>query len=123
MVEKIRSFEQLNVWQDSAELSVRVYKATKQFPSEEQFALTNQLRRAPISVSANIAEGFGRKSSKDKLHFYATAYGSLLEAKSFIYLAERLGYLDKATAVGLIEYITSLQKQLNSLNGAIKNHA
>ena len=84
---RIASFEQLTVWQESQALAVSVYKITKLFPKDEMFALTNQLRRAASSISANIAEGFGRETSKDKSHFYTIAYGSLLEVKNFIYLS------------------------------------
>jgi four helix bundle protein len=87
---KIESFEQLNVWQKSQDLAVDIYKLTKDFPSDELFAITNQLRRAASSISANIAEGFGRQTNKDKLHFYVIAYGSLLEVKNFLYLSNKL---------------------------------
>lgn len=82
MAEKITSFEDLRVWQKSQNLAIEVYKITKKFPKAELFAMTSQIRRAATSVSANIAEGFGRVSKADKLHFYTMAYGSLLEAKN-----------------------------------------
>jgi four helix bundle protein len=116
--QKIKSFEQLVAWQKAQDLAVMVYKLTKNFPNEEQFALTNQLRRASTSVSANIAEGFGRVTSKDKLHFYAMSYGSLLEVKNFIYLSERLDYLKDTD--GIIILITDCQKLLNALTRSIK---
>ncbi len=66
---KIRSFEDLTVRQESQSLAVSIYQETKLFPREEQFGITNQLRRAASSISANIAEGFGRETTKDKLYF------------------------------------------------------
>lgn len=91
------------------------YKASKAFPKDEVFGLTSQLRRAVVSVSANIAEGFGRKSQKDKLHFYAIAYGSLLESKNFFYLSHRLGYISEQELEDLLAQTTSCQKLLNAL--------
>lgn len=71
-----------------------VYKATKLFPKEELFGLTNQMRRAAISAESNIAEGFGRNTAKDKCHFFAITKGSLLEIQSQMITACDLGYLD-----------------------------
>lgn len=123
MVDSIKSFEQLTVWQEAMTLAVDVYKTTKSFPSSEQFALTNQMQRAVSSISANIAEGFGRQSQKEKLQFYSIAYGSLLETKNFLYLANKLDYLDDGRLASIVDRITVLQKQLNSLMSSIKNHA
>lgn len=117
-----QSFEDLIVWQNAMELAVKVYRTSKNFPHNEQFALTNQIRRSVSSVSANIAEGFGRKSQKEKLQFFAIAYGSLLETKSFLYLAERLEYLDNEKLHLLINELTILQKQMNSFTKSIRNH-
>jgi four helix bundle protein len=109
---KIESFEQLTVWQQSIEFCVLIYKNTNNFPKSEQFGLTNQLRRASSSISANIAEGFGRRSKNDKLHFYTIAYGSLLEVKSFLYLAQKLDYLNDISSI--LKYASNLQKLLNA---------
>ena len=122
MVDRIKSFEQLTVWQEAINLAVSVYKLTKGFPTSEQFALTNQLRRAVSSVSANIAEGFGRQGQKEKLQFYAIAYGSLLETKSFLYLAQKLDYLGKDALHEVLGSITILQKQLNALTQSIRSN-
>lgn len=111
---KIRGFEDLEVWQVSQTWAVEVYKATKSFPDEERFGLTSQIRRAVTSVSANIAEGFGRRSAKDKLYFYTIAYGSALETKNFLYLALKLGYIDEDELANLLIYAMSTQKLLNA---------
>lgn len=113
MAEKITSFEQLNAWQKSIDLAVIVYKNTDSFPKTEQFGITNQLRRASSSVSANIAEGFGRKSNKDKSYFYTVAYGSLMETKSFLLLSEKLGFIPSIDLYS--EYIHDTQKLLSAL--------
>ncbi len=111
--EKIECFEKLIVWQKSQELAVDVYILTKNFPPDELFAITNQLRRSASSISANIAEGFGRKTNKDKLHFYTMAYGSLLEVRNFLYLSNKLSYLSDVDLEGLLQKCTSCQKLVN----------
>ncbi len=116
---KINSFEDLEVWQKSQDLAVTIYKITKKFPSDEKFALTNQLRRAASSISANIAEGFGRRGVKEKLQFYAIAYGSLLEVKNFIYLSTKLDYIIANQQREIIDDIVSCQKLLNALMRSI----
>jgi four helix bundle protein len=119
MVNNITSFEQLTVWQESQLFAVSIYKLTKHFPKEEIFAMTSQLRRSASSISANIAEGFGRSSTKDKIHFYTMAYGSLLEVKNFLYLAEKLGYLQKSELDTLIAHSISCQKLINAFKSGI----
>lgn len=120
MVKPIQSFEDLTVWQESQNLAVAVYKVTKQFPKEELFGTTSQLRRAVSSVSANIAEGFGRSSKNDKLHFYTIAYGSLLETKNFLYLSAKLEYLSQDALQLLINQTTSCQKLLNAFKSGLQ---
>ena len=117
----ITAFEDLRVWQESQNLAVVIYAITKQFPKDEMFAITSQLRRAASYVSANIAEGFGRKTVNDKSHFYVMSYGSLLETKNFLYLANRLDYFDNQVLENLIAQITSCQKLLNALKRGLQN--
>lgn len=118
--DKIHNFEDLVVWQVSQSLAVDIYEITKEFPRDELFGITNQLRRAASSISANIAEGFGRSSVNDKAHFYTIAYGSLLETKNFLYLSEKLGFLDKEKLDALIEQSISCQKLINASKRSIK---
>jgi len=119
MVDKIKlqNFEDSKVWQDAVSLAVIVYKYTKTFPREDQFGISSQLQRAATSVSANIAEGFGRKSKKEKSQFYSIAYGSLLETKSFLYVSEKLGYLNDI--VPTLAQIEGIQKQINATKRVI----
>lgn len=116
----ITAFEDLTVWQESQSLAVLVYQVTKKLPREEAFGITNQIRRAASSVSANIAEGFGRTSPKDKIHFYTIAYGSLLETKNFIYLTRKLGYLTDDAFAPLIEKCILCQKFINAFKKGIE---
>jgi four helix bundle protein len=116
----IKSFESLTVWQESQGLAVSVYGATRGFPKDELFGITSQLRRAVSSISANIAEGFGRTTTKDKLHFYTIAYGSLLETKNFLYLSEKLGYLNDKDLAQLIEHSVRCQKLINAFKSGLQ---
>ena len=116
----ISNFEDMKVWQVSQDFAVEVYQATKSFPSSEQFGMTSQVRRAVSSISANIAEGFGRFSVKEKLHFYTIAYGSLLETKNFLYLACRLEYISKDELEMLIEHSVDCQKLINACKHSLR---
>lgn len=105
----VKSYRELEVWQLAMSLAEDVYGILKDLPNEERFALSNQLRRAVISVPSNIAEGFGRDSTKDFLHFIAMARGSLYEVMTQMELAVRLdyvpeqeGFLEKAERVGMM---------------------
>ncbi|MCS2311000.1 four helix bundle protein [Phocaeicola vulgatus] len=90
---KSQSFEQLIVWQKAHSYVLAIYKITKQYPKEELFCLVNQMRRAATSITANIAEGYAKISSKDKLRFYNISQGSLEETRNFIILSKDLGYI------------------------------
>lgn len=96
MAERITSFKELKTWQHAQELAVDIYKITKLFPDEEKFGLSNQLRRAAVSIGSNIAEGFSRQSAREKVQFYHIAKGSLTEVESQIDLAFRIGYITES---------------------------
>ena len=87
----IRSYRELKVWQESMDLSVRIYEITSRFPPEEKYGLTSQMRRAAVSISANIAEGQARRTTGEFLHLLGIARGSLAELETFLALSERLG--------------------------------
>lgn len=115
MKKKITRFEDMTVWQDAQELAVMIYQITKLFPKDELYSLTNQIRRSGSSVSANIAEGFGRASDKDKSHFYHISLGSLLETKNFVYLASRLEYIRQEKSDRLIEKTDQIHRQISAI--------
>lgn len=117
---KIDSFEQLTAWQESQTLAVVIYKITKKLPKDEIYSLTSQLRRAASSISANIAEGFGRSTVNDKMHFYTMAYGSLLEVKNFLYLSAKLEYISEDDLAEIIEQCVVCQKLINASKRSIK---
>ena len=89
----IRSYRDLLVWQKAMDLAEQCYQATKTFPSEERFGLTSQIRRAAVSVAANIAEGQGRSHTKEFLNHLSMARGSLMELETLLQLSQRVGYL------------------------------
>ncbi|MCH8536092.1 MAG: four helix bundle protein [Flavobacteriaceae bacterium] len=88
-------YKKLNVWKESIELVKQVYQVTASFPSEEQYGLMSQLRRASVSIPSNIAEGNGRSSDKDYKRFVEIAYGSALELETQLIISVELQYLDK----------------------------
>jgi len=90
---KIRTFTDLNAWKKSHELVLFTYKITNLFPKKEIFSLTSQMRRAAISITSNIAEGFSRQSYKEKTHFYSIALGSLTELQSQFLVARDITYI------------------------------
>jgi four helix bundle protein len=114
-----KNFEDLEVWQKAIDLAVEIYSITKTYPKEELYALSNQMRRAASSISANIAEGYGRYNIKEKTQFYKIANGSLLEVKSFCYLSQKLGYITVEELDTILLGIVPLQKQLNALIRAV----
>ena len=115
-------FEDLEAWQQALELAVTIYEITKKFPKDEQFAMTNQMRRAAYSISANLAEGYGRHGAKEKIQFYKIANGSLLELKSFCYLANRIGYISDPELDTLLKQFIPNQKLINALIKSIREN-
>ena len=94
-----RCFQDLVVWQKAHEFALGVYRITKGFPSEERFGLISQFRRAAVSVAANIAEGYKRRTSRDKAWFVTISQGSLEECRYFLILAKDLKYIDEITTL------------------------
>ncbi len=109
------TFRNLNVYIKSKELVKQIYELLKKFPREEQFALSDQLRRAVISIPSNIAEGSGRNSQKDQAHFYNIAYGSLMEVFSQLDIACDLGYISQEEFNQLESLINEKAKMLSGL--------
>jgi len=121
MFEKVNSYKDLIVWQKSMALVVGVYKLTYLFPTDELYGLTSQMRRAAVSLPANIAEGRRRLSRKDFVHFLNIAYASGAELETLILIAKDLSFLDIKTqaviSVDLLlnEIMKILNKMINSL--------
>jgi four helix bundle protein len=90
---QIKSFQELEVWQRAHQLVLAVYRVTKEFPPEEKYGLGSQMRRAAVSVPANIAEGFKRRGKAEKIRFYNISEASLEELKYYLILSRDLGYI------------------------------
>ena len=111
----IKSYRDLIVWQKAMTLVEEIYKATRQFPKEEIYGLTGQIRRAVVSVPSNIAEGQGRGSTKEFLHHLSIAYGSLCEVGTQVIIAQRLDYLKPPEAERLDDAIAEVARLINGL--------
>ena len=114
------NFTDLNIWKESHTLSIEIYKLTKSFPKSEMFGITSQIQRASTSISANIAEGFGRKGNKEFLQFLYQAKGSLYETQNFILLCQDIGYIEKSIAINILNQYELLAKMLNSFISKVK---
>lgn len=116
----ITSFTGLFSWQEAHKLVIMIYNITKKFPTEERFGLTNQLRRAAVSISSNIAEGFSRKSDKEKIQFYYQALGSLTEIQNQILIAKDIQYVHHDEFEPLAKQTVLVSKLINGLIKKIK---
>ncbi|MCX6712081.1 MAG: four helix bundle protein [Candidatus Vogelbacteria bacterium] len=111
----IKSFRDLKAWQEAHKFVLLIYNLTKKFPSDEKFCLVPQIRRAVVSVSSNIAEGFGRYSAKDKMHFYNMAQTSKIEVENQLLIAHDLKYIDKNDYLGGIQQADLVGKLLTGI--------
>lgn len=118
----INNFRQLDVWQAAHENAVAIYRITDAFPAREQYGLSSQMQRAAVSVSANIAEGFGRITPKDKEHFYVMAGASLRELQSHLSIAIDLAYITKEVFIERDEAAEKIHRLLNGLLRAHRNN-
>lgn len=111
----IKSFVQLESWKEAHKLALLVYSLTKKFPKDEVFALISQIRRAVVSITSNIAEGFSRSSWKEKIQFYYIALSSLTEVQNQLLLAKDLGYITKQDFQTAADQSVKAQKLLSGL--------
>ncbi len=119
----MRDYSKIEAWKLADDLAVTVYEHTRTFPREELYGLTSQLRRAAVSVAANIAEGASRDSKRDYLHFLYIARGSLNEASYFIHLSHRLKYLPDAQTEALMTQTRTAAACLYGLIRAVEKEA
>ena len=117
------SFEGLRVYQATRQLVKDVYVLVNKFPAVENFALSSQVRRAVVSVSANIAEGSGRNHAKDKAHFIDIAYGSLLETYSELLTAADLKYITEQEVLSIKSQFVDVGKMLSGLRTSLLSNA
>lgn len=112
---KIKSFIDLNAWKEGHKMVLMIYELTKKFPREEIFGLTNQMRRAGVSFTSNIAEGFSRNSYKEKAQFYAMALGSLTEIQNQLLISRDINYISKDEFSKIAEQTVEVSKITNGL--------
>ena len=113
------NYRDLVVWQKARKLAVDIYRSTQHFPRSEMFGMTQQMRRAAVSIPSNIAEGHGRKSSKDILSFLRIARGSLFEIETQILIATDLDYIEPTRSEALARQTVDV---IRLLNGLIRHH-
>ena len=118
---KSSEFRDLKVWQKAMDLAEEVYTLVKYLPREETYSLSDQMRRAAISIPSNIAEGQGRITTKEFIRFLSMARGSLWELSTQIELCERLRYLNQSQTKNASMLITEIAKMLNALSSAISD--
>lgn len=111
----IKSFTDLFAWKSGHKLVLEIYRVSQGFPKEEQFGLTNQIRRAVVSVTSNIAEGFSRGSYKEKAYFYSTALGSLTEVQNQILIAKDIKYISDSIFSSIADQTIETNKLINGL--------
>ena len=111
----IVSFKDLHAWQEGHRLVLLIYETSKLFPRDELFALTSQIKRAAVSITSNIAEGFSRKSYKEKLQFYTIALGSTTEVQNQIEIAKDIHYIEQEEYDKVLEQSVVVHKLLNGL--------
>jgi len=114
----VYSFEKLKVWQEAKGLVVEVYHLLDSFPKFENYALCDQIRRAIVSVPSNIAEGSGRSSLKEQIHFLEIAYSSLLETYNQLLIAIELSYITKDSVEAIKPHIDAVARMINGLRNS-----
>lgn len=118
---KIKSYKDLLIWQKGIEITEKVYLITNNFPQNELFSLTNQIRRASVSISSNIAEGFGRNSTKSYMNFLKISRGSLYELETQLIIADRLNYIsDNELLKSINDLLSEEGKMINSYINKLK---
>jgi four helix bundle protein len=117
------NYQDLHVGQESMDLAEQIYRVTDKFPKREWYGLTQQVRRAAISVASNIAEGKGRSTDRDFLRFLFTARGSLFEVETQVKLAERLQFLGDAEAEPILTSISAIARKLTGLINSLSMEA
>jgi len=119
---QITTYKDLIVWQKSIILVKLIYVLTKDFPPDEKFGLTNQLRRASVSIASNIAEGYGRKTQKNRIQFFVIAYGSALEIETQLHISRELKFGNIENIKGAELVLVEIIKMLNKMTSSVRTH-
>jgi len=119
----LKSYRDLKVWDKAYEVSLSVYRLTRDFPATERYGLVNQMRRAAVSVPSNIAEGYGRGSTQEYIRSLRIAFGSNSELETQVMLSRDLKFLKPAAADELLQGISEVELMLKALMKRLKNRA
>jgi four helix bundle protein len=117
----LKNFKELKVWEKAYQLCLDLYRATADFPNEEKYGLSSQMRRSAISIPSNIAEGYGRKTIPDYVRCLYIAYGSTCELETQTLLSGDLNYLNEADQSSLLEKIKEVERMLMALIKSLEN--
>lgn len=115
-----KSFKDMPIWQEAMNIAEDMFKLTENFPKKEDYGLTSQLRRAASSISANIAEAYGRNHSSDKVNFYYFSRGSAVETQSHLEYAKRVGYISEELCNKLDRELVKIYNDLNKIIVSLK---
>ncbi len=119
---KIKSFTDLQAWQVGHSIVLMVYEETRNFPRDEVFVLVSQMRRSAVSITSNIAEGFSRNSSKDKINFFVIAHGSVTELQNQLIIARDVGYITPSSWLKISENLVQVHKLISGLIKYLRNN-
>jgi four helix bundle protein len=120
---KINRYTDLGAWQKAMDLVEEIYKMTRNFPKDEIYGLTSQLRRAAVSIPSNLAEGHGRRGSREFVYHLSIALGSLSEVETQVEIARRLGYINEDQQSDLFHLAAETGRVINGLLSSLEKHA
>jgi len=116
-----KSFKDMPIWQNAIDIAEDIFRLTENLPKKEDYGLTSQLRRSALSISANIAEAYGRNHTSDKINFYYFSRGSVAETQSHLEYANRVGYIDKDKSDALIKRLSEIYNDINKIVVTFRN--
>jgi four helix bundle protein len=116
-----KSFKDMPIWESAINIAEDVFRLTESLPKKEDYGLTSQLRRAALSISANIAEAYGRHHVSDKINFYYFSRGSITETQSHLEYANRVGYINKDRSEELVKRLSQMYNDINKIIVTFKN--
>ncbi len=115
-----KSFKEMPVWQEAMSVAEEIFRLSESFPKKEDYGLTSQLRRAALSISANIAEAYGREHTSDKINFYYYSRGSVTETQNHVEYAKRVGYVATGAAEVVDSKLQSIYADLNKIIASLR---
>ena len=120
-IKKARNFRNYKVWQDAVDFATKVYKVTAEMPWFEKRGLCDQLQRAVVSISSNIAEGAAKPSNVEFAHFLDTSLGSAFEVETQLQISKNVGYISQEMYEDLLRDLNEIERQINGLNSSLRN--